>query len=525
MRKFKSICLSILLIASLSLFAQKEKTDATVQKIRQEEMNNSKVMDIAFHLTDVSGPRLTVSPGFTRAANYAVQQLKSWGLTNAALDPWGDFGKGWELQRSYIAMNAPYYKSLIGIPKAWSAGTAGLQSAEVMLVSAKDSVALEAYRGKLGGKIILLETAYTYTQSFLPDAQRYTSDKLKSMADTKPAERVPIDTAALRRRREQLPPNIRPLSVPALLRIMAKNDGAIALLSGSAGSHDGTVFVGGTGYKTTDPENLLDFALTIEDYMTIVRLLKTGIPVKLEIDVKAKFTTDDTKGYNVIAEIKGTDIKLMDEVVMLGGHLDSWHAGTGATDNAAGCAIMMEAVRLLQTLSIKPRRTIRIALWSGEEQGLFGSKGYVKKTFGDPATMVLLPAHEKFSSYFNLDNGTGKIRGIYLQGNEGARNLFASWMQPFNDSGAKTVTIASTGGTDHQSFDAVGLPGFQFIQDQIEYNTRTHHSNMDTYDHLIEADLKFNAAIVAAFVYNAAMSDEKVPRKELPKPAASQRGL
>jgi hypothetical protein len=489
-------------------------------------MNNSKVMDIAFHLTEISGPRLTVSPGFTRAANYAVQQLKSWGLTNATLDPWGDFGKGWELQRSYIAMSAPYYKPLIGIPKAWSGGTVGLQSAEVMLVSAKDSAALEAYRGKLSRKIIILERTDAYIQSFQADAERYIDDTLISMANAKPVERGSQDTAALRRRREQFAGQRAALVVPSLLKTMAKNDGAIAILSGSTRSHDGTVFVqGGGAYKTTDPENLLDFVLTIEDYMTIVRLLKTGIPVKLEMDVKAKFTTDDTKGYNVIAEIKGTDKKLKDEVVMLGGHLDSWHGGTGATDNAAGCAIMMEAVRLLQTLGIKPRRTIRIALWSGEEQGLFGSKGYVKKTFGDPATIVLLPAHEKFSSYFNVDNGTGKIRGIYLQGNEAARNLFARWMQPFNDSGAKTVTIANTGGTDHQSFDAIGLPGFQFIQDRIEYNTRTHHSNMDTYDHLIEADLKFNAAIVAAFVYNAAMSDEKVPRKELPKPVASQRGF
>lgn len=526
MIKLQTLVFYLLLIAPLSLLAQNEKTDPAIQKIRQEEMNNSKVMDIAFHLTDASGPRLTVSPGFTRAANYAVQQLKSWGLTNAALDLWGDFGKGWELQRSYIAMSAPYYKPLIGLPKAWSGGTAGLQSAEVMLVSAKDSAALEAYRGKLAGKIIILERTDPYMQSFKPDAQRYIEDTLISMANAKPAERGLRDTAALRRRREQFAGQRAALAIPTLLKTMAQKDGALAVLSGSRTSHDGTVFVqGGGAYKITDPENLLDFVLTIEDYMTIVRLLKTGIPVKLEMDVKTKFTTDDTKGYNVIAEIKGTDKKLKDEVVMLGGHLDSWHGGTGATDNAAGCAIMMEAVRLLQTLGIKPLRTIRIALWSGEEQGLFGSKGYVKKTFGDPATMVLLPAHEKFSSYFNADNGTGKIRGIYLQGNEAARNIFASWMQPFNDSGARTITIANTGGTDHQSFDVVGLPGFQFIQDPIEYSIRTHHSNMDTYDHLIEADLKFNAAIVAAFVYNAAMSDEKVPRKELPKPAASQRGF
>ncbi|MEJ7673559.1 MAG: M20/M25/M40 family metallo-hydrolase [Chitinophagaceae bacterium] len=240
---------------------------------------------------------------------------------------------------------------------------------------------------------------------------------------------------------------------------------------------------------------------------------------------KRNLLLSDTKGYNVIAEIKGTDKNLKDEVVMLGGHLDSWHGGTGATDNASGCAVMMEAVRILKTLNVQPKRTIRIALWSGEEQGLFGSRGYVKKTFADPATMQLLPAHEKFSSYFNIDNGTGKIRGIYLQGNEAARSIFQQWLAPFNDLGAKTVTISNTGGTDHLAFDAVGLPGFQFIQDEIEYGTRTHHSNMDTYDHLIEDDLKQMATIVAAFVYNAAMRDQKIPRKELPKPRpAVQRG-
>ncbi|TDH27391.1 M20/M25/M40 family metallo-hydrolase [Segetibacter sp. 3557_3] len=519
MRKFDHFILALLVAAPLGVCAQNEKTDlATVQRIRQEEMNRSQVMDIAFQLTDVSGPRLTVSPGFSRAANYALQQLKSWGLTNAILDPWGDFGKGWELQKSYVAMTAPYYKPLIGIPKAWSAGTNGPKSAAVLLVSAKDSAALEGYRGKLAGKVVLLERNDTYRQSFTADANRYTDEELQKMTDAKLTPRVPVDTAALRRRREQFAGQRGALAVPALLKAMAKSEGAIAVLSATSRSHDGTVFVqGGGAYKATDPENLLDVALANEDYMSIMRLAKSGTPVSLEMDVKTRFTTDDTKGYNVIAEIKGTDSKLKDEVVMLGGHLDSWHGGTGATDNAAGCSIMMEAVRLIQTLGLKPKRTIRIALWSGEEQGLFGSRGYVKKTFGDPATMQLLPAHEKFSAYFNLDNGTGKVRGIYLQGNEAARNVFTNWLQPFADSGSKTVTINNTGGTDHLAFDAVGLPGFQFIQDEIEYDTRTHHSNMDTYDHLIESDLKQSAAIVAAFVYNAAMRDEKIPRKELPK--------
>jgi hypothetical protein len=346
------------------------------------------------------------------------------------------------------------------------------------------------------------------------------------MADMKPVPPSPRDTTGQSARRAQFAGGRSPVQLAALIKAMAKAEGAIAILTTSSRNHDGTIFVqGGGGFKATDPENFLDLAVSYEDYMTLLRLAKSGIPVKMELDVKVKFSANDTKGYNVIAEIKGTDKKLKDEVVMLGGHLDSWHGGTGATDNAAGCAIMLEAIRLFHTLGIRPRRTIRIALWSGEEEGLFGSRGYVRKTFGDPATMQLLPAHANFSSYFNLDNGTGKIRGVYLQGNEGVRNIFASWLVPFKDSGAATITISNTGGTDHLSFDAVGLPGFQFIQEPIEYGTRTHHSNMDTYDHLIEADLKSSAAIVAAFVYNAAMRDEKIPRKEMPRAGVNQRGF
>jgi Zn-dependent M28 family amino/carboxypeptidase len=258
--------------------------------------------------------------------------------------------------------------------------------------------------------------------------------------------------------------------------------------------------------------------ITLEDYQSLSRLVKNGIPVSLELDVATKFHVQDTKGYNVVAEIPGSDPVLKNEIVMLGAHLDSWQAATGATDNAAGSAEMMEAVRIIRSLGLKPKRTIRIALWGGEEQGLLGSRGYVKQHFADPADMKLKPEHERLSAYYNIDNGTGKIRGIYLQGNEAVRDLFAGWLLPFHDLGAKTVTINNTGGTDHQAFDAVGLPGFQFIQDPIEYNTRTHHTNMDSYDHLIPSDLKQIATIVATFVYNTAMMEQKLPRKELPKP-------
>lgn len=524
MRKFTRITSFMLLSLPLALQAQDEKIDnAVMQKIRTEGLEHSQVMDIAFHLTDVSGPRLTASPGFMRAANYAKETLAGWGLKNAQIDPWGEFGKGWELEKSYLAVTAPYYKPLTAYPKSWCSGTKGLQNAEILVISAKDSTELLQYKGKLKGKIIILDAPVAYKQSFKADANRYTDAQLDTMAMAKPTggrrgQGGPGngDTAAMRRIMSQRMAGAR---TGVILKEMAKAEGAVAILSVGAKNHDGTLFTqGGGSYKPADPENFLDIMLGIEDYNTILRLSKAGIPVKMDVDVKTKFQTKDFQGYNVIAEIPGTDPALKDEVVMVGAHLDSWHTATGATDNAAGSAVMMEALRIIKTLGISPKRTIRIGLWSGEEEGLLGSRGYVKKTFADPATMQLLPAHEKFSAYFNIDNGSGKIRGIYLQGNEACRAIFTQWLAPFNDLGAKTVTISNTGGTDHQSFDAVGLPGFQFIQDPLEYDSRTHHSNMDSYDHLIEDDLKQIATIVAAFVYDAAERQEKLPRKEIPKP-------
>lgn len=529
MRKFFTPLLLGVLLSPLTIMAQDEIIDtAAINKIRNEGLNHSQVMDIVFHLTDVSGPRLTNSPGYFRAANYAKTTLAGWGLQNAMLDPWGGFGKSWELQKSYLAMTAPYYKPLEAYPKSWVAGTNGAKSGDVLLIAAKDSAELMQYKGKLKGKILILDRNDVYTQSFKPDATRYTDDQLATMEKAAPpAPQNQNDTAAMRRRREQFANQNRGAArVGILLREMAKSEGAIAILSDVVRGHDGTLFVqGGGAYKASDPENFTDIVITLEDYNTTLRLLKANIPVKMETEVKTKFSSADTSGYNVIAEIPGTDPTLKDEVVMLGGHLDSWHSATGATDNAAGSAVMLEAIRILKTTGLQPKRTIRIGLWSGEEEGLLGSRGYVKKTFGDPATMQLTPAHAKFSSYFNIDNGTGKIRGIYLQGNEACRAIFTQWFKPFNDLGAKTITVSNTGGTDHQSFDAVGLPGFQFIQDPIEYDTRTHHSTADSYDHLIPDDLKQMATIVAAFVYNAAQRAEKLPRKELPKPRPGGRGF
>ena len=524
MQSIKLFAFSILFFSANIALAQTEKIDQNImQQIRTEGLEHSKVMDIAFHLTDANGPRLTGSPGFMRAATWAKNELAKWGLVNAMIDPWGEFGKGWELQKSYVAITAPWYKSLEAYPLAWTGGTNGPKSADVILVNAKDSAGVEAYRGKLAGKIIIVDRTDKYNLSFKADATRYTDADLDSMEKLQPPKpNQPVDTAAQRKRREQ---NRAMQSMGAALRPMALAEGAIAMFTTNPRSHDGTIFVQGGGtYKPEDPANFLQIALQYEDYMTIIRNLRNNIPVRMDVDVQTKFQTADTKGYNVIAEIPGTDPKLKSEIVMLGAHLDSWQGGTGATDNGAGSMVMMEAIRILKTIGVKPRRTIRIALWSGEEEGLLGSRGYVKKTFADPADMKLLPSHEKLAAYFNVDNGTGKIRGVYMQGNEAVRPIFQQWLAPFNDLGAKTLTISTTGGTDHLSFDAVGLPGFQFIQDPLEYDTRNHHSNMDVYDHLQEDDLKQAATIVAAFVYDAAMRDEKLPRKELPpaKPAGGR---
>ena len=503
--------IALLVIPTIN-FAQ-EVDASMMQKIREEGLQHSKVMDIAFNLTDKNGSRLANSEGYMRAANYAKETLSGWGVENSRLEAWGEFGKGWDLEKMYLAITAPYYKPLLAWPKTWTAGTKGLKKAGVIVVDAKDSATVVSYKGQLKGKLIIIDQATPYKQSFKADAVRYTDEELEKMAAATMQPSRPIDTAQQRRMREQMSRSggARALSI---LKEMAKEEGAVGMLTSAPRNHDGTIFSqGGGSYKAADAENFLDMAMGIEDYNTILRLAKSGTEVNMEAEVKTKFQTKDLQGYNVIAEIPGTDPTLKDEVVMIGAHLDSWQAGTGATDNAAGSSVMMEVMRILKATGAQPKRTIRIGLWSAEEQGLLGSRGYVKKTFMDPTTNTPNAAHEKFAGYFNIDNGTGKVRGIYLQGNEQCGPIFKSWLAPFNDLGAKTVTISNTGGTDHQSFDGVGLPGFQFIQDPIEYDTRTHHSNMDVYEHLSEDDLKQIATIVAAFAYNTAQRDEKLPRK------------
>ncbi|HEY4935969.1 MAG TPA: M20/M25/M40 family metallo-hydrolase [Puia sp.] len=502
----KGIIIPLLLLAS-GVFAQNENLDmAMMAKIRDEGMNHSQVMEIVFNLTDANGARLMQSPGYFKAANWAKTKMASWGLANTNLEAWGKWGKGWELEKYYLAMTSPYYEPLIGFPKTFSKGTDGLLHAQIVLIDVKDSSGLSAYQGKLKDKILLLKRTDSLPLGLKPDATRYSDSELVKMAAFDPKAPVPANNGFMSF-----------MSAARLLastKKFAEQEGAIGILTTSTRNSDGTVFVqNGIPYGAEMLPGLNDISISYEHFMTLQRLLLHLIPVSVDLEISAKIYQDDQQGYNVVAEIPGTDKNLKDQLVMIGGHLDSWQGSTGATDNAAGSAVMMEVVRILKAVGVQPRRTIRICLWGGEETGLHGSKNYVKNHFTDTATKKFNAAGDKLSVYLNLDNGTGKIRGIYLQGNAAVKPIFDQWFQPFHDLGASTLTLENTGGTDHLSFDAIGLPGFQFIQDPMDYGSRTHHSNMDSYDHLSGEDLKQAATIIAAFVYDAAQRDGKMPRK------------
>lgn len=516
--------LATILLLPLGSFAKDKTTPPEkaaaedLAKIKAEGMTRSQVMDIAFHLTDVSGPRLAISPGYTRAANWAKAKLTEYGVSDARLEAWGEFGKGWEQQKCYVAMTSPYYTPIIAIPKAWTGSTPGKKdlTGEVILITATDSASfVQQYKGKLKGKIVMTLSKDTLKPSFTGDGSRYADSTLEKMADAPPPEpRGPRGGGSPEMaKRMQAAADARKIAD----LINAEEPGLI--LSISRGT-DGTIFVqgaAGRAYEKGSKPLPANVVISSDEYLRIQRLVKAGIPVQMEAKVITNTYTDDTKGYNVIAEIPGTDPALKEEIVMLGAHLDSWQGSTGATDNAAGSAVMMEAMRILKASGLQPRRTIRIALWNGEEEGLLGSRGWVNTHLADPVDMELKAEHSKLAGYFNLDNGTGRIRGIYCQGNMNVMPIFQQFLDAFGDPLAKTVTASNTGGTDHQSFDAVGIPGFQFIQDEIEYNTRTHHTNMDSYDHLVPEDLVQAATMVAAFAWQTAQRDEKLPRKELPK--------
>jgi carboxypeptidase Q len=486
-----------------------------IHKIKAEAFENSKVMDHLFYLTDVYGPRVTNSPGFFGAADWVVKQLEGWGI-NARLENWGPFGRGWTYSRFTAHLIKPQYAPLIGFPLAWSPGTNGVISGEPMLAPLAAEADLEKYKGKLKGRIVLTSAPRDLAMNVNPLGKRYTDAELAELA----LAPDPARTFGPR------PPNpagnfeqVRQFQ-KKLSQFLHDEEPLLVVRIGQGRSEGGTVFGQGGGSRDPkDPVSPPMVVLTPEHYNRIVRLLDHKILVKVEFEVEANLD-DRTDSVNVVGEIPGGRKK--DEVVMVGAHLDSWQGGTGATDNGAGSAVMIEVMRILKTLNFPLDRTVRIGLWGGEEEGLLGSRAYVKEHFGDRETMKLQPDHARLDAYFNVDNGTGKVRGVYLQGNDMMRPIFEAWFAPFRDLAPGTISIRNTGGTDHQSFDAVGLPGFQFIQDPIEYESRTHHSNMDVYDRIQKGDLMQTSAIVASFVYNAAMRDQMLPRKPLPKPPPRQ---
>lgn len=482
-----------------------------IGQIKMEGFQRSHVMETASYLTDVHGPRLTGSPNYKEAAVWARDQLTAWGLANARLEPWGEFGRGWSAIRHSAVMTAPRYAPLIAYPQAWTPSTRGVVTGQPILVEVASEEDFEKYRGKLRGAIVMNGKPVKPSPHFDPDAVRLTDDDLAGQWDAiDPGEpesywKESQEWDESETKREKI-------------RKFFQEEGVSVLLEASPWDHAVVRVTRGGSYQPDADPTFPAFVLAKGHYNRIARLLEKNVAVELQLMLEARFHDEDLRGHNVVAEIAGVDSRLREEVVMLGAHLDSWHAGTGATDNAAGCAVVMEAMRILKSIGVTPRRTIRVALWGGEEQGYYGSLGYVTRHFGNLETLALEPEHGKLSAYYNVDNGTGKIRGIHLQGNELVRPIFEAYLAPFAYLGATTITTLNTGGTDHMVFDAVGLPGFQFIQDPIEYSVRTHHTNVDLYDYLVEDDLKQAAVIVASFVYHTAMRDEKLPRKPLPKP-------
>ena len=531
---FRTRNVAVLLIAvSLTAVpfavAANDDPDLTViTEIRQEGFHHSQVMVILSDLTDMIGPRLTASPAMKHANEWTRDKLTSYGLTNAHLESWGTFGRGWENEFTSVRMIAPDVSMMYAIPKAWSPGTDGIVKADAVLLKVTKAEDLDQYRGKMAGKIVLVGDPRDLKMHEEVETERYDDKKIAEIVNYTVANRYESMRAQI-------------LAQRALQRAVTKfltDEKALAIIDCSRGD-GGTLFVQGTNaYKKDEPIGIPALVMAAEHYGRIARLLSRKIPVQLELNIQNKFF-DDVENFNTIAEIPGTDKN--GEIVMVGGHLDSWHAGTGATDNAAGVAVAMEAVRILKALDLKPRRTIRIGLWGGEEEGLLGSKGYVAQHFGErqrlmtagmnPETpeylrplgkLTLKPEQAKISAYFNLDNGSGKIRGIYAQENAAVRPIFEKWLEPFSDLGAASVTMRNTSGTDHLSFDAVDIPAFQFIQDPLEYESRTHHSNMDVYERLQKEDLMQASVIMASFLYNAANRDTMMPRKPIEKPQGEQ---
>ncbi|MBY0573649.1 MAG: M20/M25/M40 family metallo-hydrolase [Undibacterium sp.] len=526
---------SIYCLASLGAYAADEKVDlALINKIRDEGMNRSQVMQTLSTLTDEIGPRLTGSPGLRKAGEWTKAQLTEMGMQNAHTESFAPFGKSWSIEKSSIRMLTPAKAELIAIPRAWTGSTDGIKRAKVVYAKFENEEDLAKWKGKLNGVVLLRTPPAPTKPQMKADASRYTEKELADIAahdlidpkNDEPAPNRPPFNAAAAAKAGEFSKKLLPYFI---------EEKVLATVFASY-SHDGTVFVqeGGSFKNDAPPYTFASVVMAAENYNRLYRLVNSKKEVELELDVQVNFSQEDpANSINVFADFPGSDKK--EEVVMLGGHLDSWHGGTGATDNGAGVAVAMEAMRILKAVGFKPRRTIRIGLWGGEEQGLLGSKDFIKKyvaEFNEPKkdakinekqdekdtpALKLKPLHNKISAYFNLDNGYGKIRGIYTENNLQVQPIFDAWLAPFRDLGATTSTMKNTDGTDHEAFEDVGVPGFQFIQDPMDYDSRTHHSNMDVFDKVQKGDMMQAAIIMASFVAHAANRDEMLPRKPLPK--------
>jgi carboxypeptidase Q len=531
-----------------------EDIDLTMYaRIRTEGFTHGKVMQFGAALADGIGPRLTGSPNMAKANAWTRDTLTAIGLENAHLEDWGEFGMGWQQINTWARMVSPDPEPLWMQAAPWSPATKGAVSGQVVYVPLVDEKELEALKGTLSGKIVLLGAMRPTPDITEPLFTRYTDAQLEAMKETPVGADPQLRRYLQGQTMEQFMASRRKAAEmkQKALTMMAE-EGVLAIITPSRDGGDG----GGTGIifddnganvsrdaqKADHAVKIPNAVMMIEHYNRLARMTVAKVPVTVEVDIETKFTGDHEHGFDTVAEIPGTDPKLKDQVVMVGGHLDSWISGTGATDNGAGTIVAMEAVRILKALDLKPKRTIRIALWSGEEEGLFGSLGYVKQHFGEfepakvadtsgmPAFMSRVKGPlkttkewETLDAYYNLDNGTGKVRGVYTQGNYAIAPIFAQWIAPLADLGVTTITNRNTGGTDHLAFDAVGLPGFQYIQDPMDYETRTHHSDMDTYDRLHEGDLEQAAVVEAIFLWNTSQREAMMPRKPFPHPEDEQK--
>lgn len=514
------VALVIAASAAVVLRAQDTLDYEVLARIQDEGLARSQAMDHVAWLSDVHGSRLTGSPGFKQAADWAVKRLGDWGLANAKTEKW-KFGKGWSLTHFQAHLVEPQRQPLIGYPKAWTPGTKGAVTADVVRVAIGSEADFEKYRGKLNGKIVLAQPAREVRMLEGRITWRMGDDMLAEAA------RLPIPPPAAPRAPAPAGPSLADktlqffLSEGVVAVLDRGTDTSIVAMGGNENLSPmtqrvdgGTIFVQGGGPRDENAGKVPpQVTLAVEHYNRMVRVLDRGLPVKVEIEIQAQFHDEtDMNGLNVIAEIPGTD--LASEIVLLGAHLDSWHSSTGATDNGVGVAAMMEAMRILKAVGAKPRRTIRIALWGGEEQGLLGSRSYVAEHLGDPAKPK--PEYQRLSAYYNLDNGTGRIRGVWMQGNVAITPIFTQWIEPLKGLGVSVLAPRSTSGSDYVPFDEVGIPAFQFIQDRLEYNSRTHHSNMDTLDRVQREDLVQMSVVMASFAYNTAMRSTLLPRKPMP---------